>query len=187
MIYLFTCIISFRRKINGRLVDARLPEFDKDIKKPLIQDVHPEDRESALLLWPNPVENGAMITVMWKNIKSPSETDFIAYYCPFDDNPNHYLDIIYIKESLTWKQGYGHYKVQVFNMRSECIFKYYRDTTTSSQLVATSDKLSFVGGAATPLQGHIAMTEQPTEMRVMWNSGEGIVTEFSLMNIFVLD
>ena len=177
--YLFTSIILFRRKINGRLIDARLPEFDKDIRKPLIQDVLPEDRHSAVQLWPNPVKNGGLVTVMWKNIKSPSEKDFIAYYCPFDDSPNHYLDIIHVKESLTWKQGYGHYEVQVFNMRSECIFKYYRGKTSSSQLVATSDKLSFEGGATTPLQGHIAMTEQPTEMRIMWNSGEGIVIEFS--------
>ena len=58
-------------------------------------------------------------------------------------------------------------------MRSDCIFKYYRSTAFNSQLVVSSEKLTFVGGSAAPLQGHIAMTEQPTEMRVLWNSGEG--------------
>ena len=163
----------FRRISNGKVVDRKLPEFDEEIKKPLIQSILPEDAQAKLNLWPNPIGNGELVTVLWQGIKSPTAKDFIAHYCPFDDKPNHYLDFFYVTENLNWEQGYGHHRVQVYNMRSDCIFKYYRSTAFNSQLVVSSEKLTFVGGSAAPLQGHIAMTEQPTEMRVLWNSGEG--------------
>ena len=155
-------------------MDRRLPEFDEEIQKPLKQNILSADAGAKLNVLPNPVKNGGFVTIIWQDIRFPTPKDFIAYYCPFDDDPNHYIDFFHVTESLTWKKGYGHYKVQVYNMRSECIFKYYRRTPSNSQLVVSSQKLAFVGGSAAPLQGHLAMTERPTEMRVMWNSGEGM-------------
>ena len=76
--------------------------------------------------------------------------------------------------SSTWRTGLGNHTVTVFNMRTQCIFRYYRAGASYSQLVTESEKLSFAdGGSFAPLQGHIAMTKRPTEMRVMWVSGEG--------------
>ena len=167
-------VVYLRRVSNGTLLDRRLPEFDEEIQKPLKPNVLSADAEVKLNVLPNPVKNGGFVTIIWRDIRFPTPKDFIAYYCPFDDDTNHYIDFFHVTESLTWKKGYGHYKVQVYNMRSECIFKYYRKTPSNSQLVVSSQKLAFVGGSAAPLQGHLAMTERPTEMRVMWNSGEGM-------------
>ena len=53
-------------------------------------------------------------------------------------------------------------------MRTNCEFRYYEDTYIH---VATSTPLAFKGGIYAPLQGHLAVTGEPTEMRVMWVSG----------------
>ena len=124
---------------------------------------------------PTVVKNAGDVTVIWNGVSNPQEKDFIAFYCPVYDNPTHYLDHFYVSSSSTWKKGYGNHTVVVFNMRSTCIFKYYRAGSSYSQLVAESDELSFSdGGPVAPLQGHISVTTKPTEMRVMWVSGEGM-------------
>ena len=105
---------------------------------------------------------------------NPNAKDFIAYYCPVYDEPSHHLDYITVDHSLTWQKGYGHITVTVYNMRTTCVFKYYRAGHSYSQLAGISNEISFSdGGPAAPLQGHIALTGIPTEMRVMWTSGEG--------------
>jgi len=40
-------------------------------------------------------------------------------------------------------------------------------------LVVRSPILLFKGGSDIPLQGHLALTGDPTEMRIMWVSGTG--------------
>ena len=96
-------------------------------------------------------------------------------YCPKDDNPKHYLDFFNVKEWPTWNQGFGEKIVTVFNMRTDCVFKYFRyKDAESAQLAATSNLLTFSdGGPLAILQIHLALTGNATEMRVMWVSGKG--------------
>ena len=161
---------------DGSLVDRSSPEYDSDLKRPFINHISRTDAASASInLYPTVVKNGGEVTVSWNGVTAPNEKDFIAFYCPFYDNPTHYLDYFYVTESGTWNKGYGNYSVVAFNMRNQCVFKYFRAGSSYSQLVAESEKLSFAdGGPVAPLQGHIAMTKRPSEMRVMWVSGEGI-------------
>ena len=53
-------------------------------------------------------------------------------------------------------------------MRDSCDFKLYRKVNKTYVLSATTNLLNFDnGGPQAPLQGHIAMTTKPTEMRWM--------------------
>ena len=166
---------SFSRRLDkdGTVIDRSKSSYDEDIKTPFITHISRNDAASASInLYPTVVRNGGEVMVNWKGVVTPNEKDFIAFYCPYYDNPSHYLDYFYVTVSGTWKNGTGNHTVTAFNMRSECVFKYYR--AGSSQLVAVSEKLSFAdGGPVAPLQGHIALTKRPSEMRVMWVSGEG--------------
>ena len=113
------------------------------------------------------------MTVLWSNIKNPQPKDIVGYYCPYDDKDTHPLDYLPVTQSETWEQGYGHVFLNLYNLRSVCQFRYY----SNNKLVAMSNAVTFNnGGPMAPLQGHIAMTNDPTQMRVMWNSGEGWCT-----------
>ena len=63
-------------------------------------------------------------------------------------------------------------QVTVFNMRTSCEFRYYQERSIH---VATSNVLEFKGGVYAPLHGHLTLTGDPTQMRVMWVSGTGII------------
>lgn len=125
--------------------------------------------------WPKTVINGEKVTVLWTGVNNPTPKDLITYYCPFYDDINHYLDYFHVSSSLSWHEGFGHHSVKLYNMRTPCVFRLFRAQENSYVLAATSNKVYFAdGGPYAPLQGHIAMTSKPTEMRVMWTSGEGM-------------
>ncbi|XP_057306826.1 uncharacterized protein LOC130645009 isoform X4 [Hydractinia symbiolongicarpus] len=158
---------------NGKLLNRNSDDYDKDIKKPFVNHILASDTTASLKVLQNNIKNGGKVTVLWNNVEKVQPKDFIAFYCPAFDNPNHYLDYFYVTQSPDWNTGNGKHTVKVYNMRSTCVFKYYRAGGTYSQLVAVSQEIYFNdGGFLAPLQGHIAMTTKPTEMRVMWNSGE---------------
>ena len=94
-------VVYLRRVSNGTLLDRRLPEFDEEIQKPLKQNVLSADAEAKLNVLPNPVKNGGFVTIIWRDIRFPTPKDFIAYYCPFDDDTNHYIDFFHVTESVT--------------------------------------------------------------------------------------
>ena len=151
------------------MIDANSPGFQ--LKGDFDSTIRAEYEAVSLKVWPEVIENGGRVTVLWSNIPSPQSTDIVGYYCPFDDKATHPLDYLPVTSSETWKKGYGHIFVKLYNMRAECGFRYY----SNHKLVASSNKVVFNnGGPNAPLQGHIAMTNNPTEMRIMWNSAEGI-------------
>ncbi|KAJ7315654.1 hypothetical protein OS493_038408, partial [Desmophyllum pertusum] len=121
----------------------------------------------TLKVTPSLVENGATVNVSWSGIPRPNKTDFIAFYCPENDQSDHYLDYFYVTESASYASGYGWNQVAVYNMRTSCQFRYYQKSYIH---VATSNLLEFKGGIDVPLQGHIALTGDPSQMRVMWVS-----------------
>lgn len=152
---------------NGSLVDVNNPQNRLHFGKPILEHF---SSGTTLIVTPSYVENGATVNVSWDGIPKASYTDFIALYCPKDEISSEYLDYFYVTESSTYASGYGWYTVAVYNMRTTCEFRYYQESYIH---VATSNELKFKGGIYAPLQGHIALTGDPTQMRVMWVSGTG--------------
>lgn len=158
-----------RVNADGTPVDANTTDFQ--MKGPFNNVIHPKNIDATLKVWPEEVENAGQVTVLWEGIKDPLKGDRIGYYCPFYDKPNHYLDYIDVTKSPTWQQGYGYYTLTLYNMRQPCAFRYYSNNT----LVAISNKVRFTNGDAySPLHVHLATTNNPTEMKVMWVAAKGI-------------
>ena len=100
---------------------------------------------------------------MWSGVTLPSDKDVVVLYCPPDADPDRYLDHVNVSSIATYSKRYGEFDVRLWNMRKECIFKYYR-ICNYTMLVAESNVVTFEGGAEIPLQGHLALTGNPTEM-----------------------
>lgn len=154
---------------NGTIVDARNPA--NKLKFSFSSKPTSLDPDASLKVSPSSqITNGAEVKVMWSGVTSPSSKDVVILYCPPDAKPDHYLDYINVSSIETYSKGYGEFEVRLWNMRKECQFRYYR-IGNYSMLAAESNVVTFEGGAEIPLQGHLALTGDPTEMRVMWVSG----------------
>ncbi|XP_066919291.1 uncharacterized protein, partial [Clytia hemisphaerica] len=166
-----------RKDANGKVIDANKPDVQLN---PIIHTISEEDQDATLKIWPQEIQNGGRVTLLWSNVQSPKSTDRIAFYCPHYDKASHPLDNFPVTDSETWESGFGHVFLTLYNMRTNCGFRYYRDSTT---LVAISNTVKFNnGGPMAPLHGHIAVTNDPTQMRVMWNSAyvSGAVVKYGL-------
>ena len=122
---------------------------------------------------PNVAENGAAVAVTWDHVSGPSLSepyDWVGLYCPSDAEPRAYLDHAFVNESPSFADGWGTLKFVVYNLRTDCEFRYYRNANVTA-LIAVSNKITFAGGKSEPLQGHLALTGDPTQMRVSWTSG----------------
>ena len=154
---------------NGTIVDAKNPANRLKLNfspKPVSLD-----QGAVLKVSPSSdIDNGEEVKVTWSGVTSPSAKDVVILYCPPDAEPDRYLDFMYVSSIATYSKGYGEFEVRLWNLRKECQFGYYRNDNYTL-LVAKSDVLTFKGGAEIPLQGHLALTGDPTEMRVMWVSG----------------
>lgn len=129
-------------------------------------------RAASLLAHPSRVANGGKVTASWTGVSSPSlqsPFDWVGVYCPPHADPHAYLDFGFVNESPTYEQGYGSIAFTLYNVRTDCAFRYYRNDTYT-ELVTVSNNVSFEGGGDAPLQGHLALTGQATEMRVSWTS-----------------
>jgi hypothetical protein len=150
-----------RRHPNGTLVDAK---NRVNFKLPVQENLG----SAELHVEPHLIESGQEVSVFWSGVENASKLDMIALYCPFNDSPDHYLDFINVTVSPQYLKGFGNASVSLVNMRSSCEFRYYKSKTI---LVAVSNEVFFKGGADIPLHGHLALTGDPTQMRVMWVSG----------------
>lgn len=154
---------------NGTTVDAKNPA--NRLKLNFVPKMSALDPGAVLKVSPSSeIQNGQTVSVAWSGVSSPSAKDVVILYCPPDVDPNHYLDFVEVSSIETYAKGYGEFQVVLWNLRKECQFGYYRNDNYTL-LVTKSDVLTFEGGAEVPLQGHIALTGNPTEMRVMWVSG----------------
>ena len=170
---------TYFKRLNpdGSVVDADDPQNRIKFAHPIREHFMPN---ATLKVSPSLVENGAAVNVSWSGVTLPSNLDFIAFYCPENDQPEHYLDYFYVTDSASYASGYGWRMVNVYNMRTKCEFRYYQPTYVH---VATSNLLQFKGGIYVPLQGHIALTGDPSQMRVKWVSGTGKDIFFVYMKI----
>ena len=122
-----------------------------------------------------PKKGGRSVPILLlKGVQNPNAKDFIALYCPETSKENDYLDLFNVDKSPTFSQGYGNHSVQIYNIRTNCEMRYFRSISKDHQeLVTKSNVITFQGGSKMPLQIHLALTGDPTQMRVMWVSGTG--------------
>ena len=163
-----------RKDKNGKLVDAKDKSTWFRINTVRLLVKSNGTLSARVKVKPPMVKDGHNVTVRWNSVQSPSGDDFIALYCPENAKDNDYIDYIKVQDSPTYKQGYGERSVQLFNLRTNCQFRYFKNVSKDRQeLAATSNAVMFEGGPEMPLQIHLALTGDPTEMRVMWVSGTG--------------
>ena len=162
-------IPTFFKRINseGLILDVRDQLNHINFTRPIVKKF---EAAATLKVSRDVVENGAAVIISWSGIPQPDKSDLIAFYCPNDAGASQYLDYFYVTVSADYASGYGWNQVNVYNMRSSCEFRYYQKNYIHA---ATSNLLKFKGGVDAPLQGHIALTGDPTQMRVMWVSGTG--------------
>lgn len=157
---------------HGNILDRLSSEYSRIENKARLNHISRNDAETIKLeTHPRIVENGGNITLSWHGVDDPDTEDYIAYYCPYNDDVSKYIDYFYVGEVPGWQNGGTSCNLTLHNMRSSCAFKYYRNTESRYVLSAISNTIEFHnGGPYAPTQGHISMTNKPTEMRVMWVS-----------------
>jgi len=168
-------LFNSNRKVdtNGQFVNRESREYEGRIPNKFITKIKRGDAESASLkVTPQVVDNGGNVNVVWSGVENPSAEDYVALYCPGNDKPQHYLDYFNVNVDAHFADGTGMHEVRVFNMRSTCLFKYFRHNGDAAQLVAISNTVSFVNGPLAILQVHLALTNDPSQMRVMWVSAK---------------
>jgi len=119
-----------------------------------------------------PILNGTgnFVTVRWNNVGSPfpGNMDFIAAYAP---DPNSYTDVYPSK--YKWivpdASGSGSTRLWLLNQRSAWVLAYFTGGLDNPVMLAKSAPIEF-SNYHIPHQIHLAMTDNPTEMRVHWTS-----------------
>ena len=175
-------VLTYFRRSNseGVILDVRDLRNHINFTHPIVTKFAPA---ATLKVSPELVANGELVNVSWSGIPQSEKSDFIAFYCPDDAEASQYLDYFYVTVSANYASGYGWNQVNVYNMRTSCEFRYYQKNYIH---VATSNLLKFKGGVDAPLQGHIALTGDPTQMRVMWVSGTGRFSEIKIVSTFII-
>ena len=136
------------------------------------------ETKANLTIYPSLIKNNQNVRVAWDGVANPTAKDIIALYCPEYSKDNEYIDYFNADVSPTYAKGYGKHSVQLINFRTNCEMRYFGNFSKEHQeLVATSNIVKFEGGPEQPLQVHLALTGNPSEMRVMWVSGTGILTQ----------
>eukprot|EP00795_Rhopilema_esculentum_P005456 gene5456-632_t len=161
----------FRRQDkDGNLINKDGPDYGREINHPIIEKISSYDlQHSVLTVRPSFLKSGERVTVSWSGIAKPNAKDWIALLCPPNDNIKRHLDHFFVDVTSTWNLGYGSHSVRLYNLRDDCEFRYFRNYGKST-LTARSNKVSFQFGVNAPLQGRLALTGNPAEMRVMWTS-----------------
>lgn len=149
---------------NGDIIDSSLPGYRIVVQaEQIVQDVT-VGSFVELQVTPALIVNGEEVSLSWTS--TASATDWIALFCPVHSNINKYIDYILPKD---FPQNSA--RLQLYNLRTDCQFRYYSNETNRVRLIARSNIIRFKGGNNAPLHGHLALTGNPNEMRVQWTSG----------------
>ena len=158
-----------RKNRNGKIVNA----FEEDTWfKIRTRNAGQSEAGALLKVEPGLVKNSQYVSVAWSGVQNATAKDMIVLYCPENAEDNDYIDYFNADVSSTYMQGNGEYSVQLTNLRTNCEMRYFRYISKEMQeFVTRSNIVIFEGGPEQPLQIHLALTGDPTEMRVMWVSG----------------
>ncbi|TMW64559.1 hypothetical protein Poli38472_011439 [Pythium oligandrum] len=101
----------------------------------------------------------------------PTQKDWIGIYC-IDEHEESLPDRDYMDWRWTEGRSAGCIHVgSLVNMRCAWQFRFFTLSETGEFIkVGESDTVRFRGGPTEPQQVHLALTEQPNSMRVMWTS-----------------
>eukprot|EP01117_Protostelium_nocturnum_P005141 TRINITY_DN1866_c0_g1_i1.p1 TRINITY_DN1866_c0_g1~~TRINITY_DN1866_c0_g1_i1.p1 ORF type:complete len:569 (+),score=151.58 TRINITY_DN1866_c0_g1_i1:237-1943(+) len=127
--------------------------------------------------------SGERVTVALRGVPAPSTGDIIALYSPANADPRTTSPIKYISGdqfgSGYLSSGSADVKFTVINLRSNFRFAFMRgfkdmqdnwDKFNSTVILAYSNVADF-SNKLEPLQGHLALTGKPGQMKVMWGAG----------------
>ena len=157
-----------RRHVDGSFVDrANKNEFNAVLERTYKSLLGAGN--STLLVVPRIISNNEKLTVSWNIDMEPSRRDWIGLFCPKNGDLNDVLDYFEVTVCTTWDTGQGSHTVLMYNLRTDCQFRYY--LFDKNLIAAVSNTLTFHDEE--PLQGHISLTRNPGEMRVTWVSGTG--------------
>ena len=137
-----------------------------------VADSSTKYKGAVLSVMPSLVDNGGTVTLEWKNVPDPSRrSDYIGLFCPSSSPSNRYIDYWPVNDlSKNHPNSNGRANIVLYNVRTDCEFRYFSNNTYI-ELVATSNKVTFVDGAKAPLHAHLAVTGDASEMRVQWTTG----------------
>ena len=120
------------------------------------------------------IENGEAVRLEWRNIPGPSRrknSDWIGLFCPSSSPSNRYIDYWPVSDLMTdYPSSHGEANLVLYNVRTDCEFRYFTNDSYV-EMVAVSNKVTFVDGAEAPLHVHLALTGDASEMRVQWTTG----------------
>eukprot|EP00731_Ephydatia_muelleri_P012121 Em0006g1015a len=126
-------------------------------------------------------KNGEWVTVTWEGVSSPSKKDWIGVYSPPANNayginatknaPIKYQYAYYSSTHMNY--GKGSIQIRLMNMRQSIIFGFFKGGTSSPALQAVSEVVQF-SNPNEPLQGHLALTTDPTQMSLVWVTKDAV-------------
>lgn len=119
------------------------------------------------------VSSGSWFSVTWSGVENPNYDDFVALYVPADANISAVAPVkmqfcaqANADHVLT---GSGVARFWLINYRQDMVFVLMRGGMDTPVAVARSDTVRVLNPNE-PLQGHLARTQDPSEMVVQWTS-----------------
>ena len=172
----------FRRKNeNGNFINVGGEGFHVPFRDQGFVDLQ-EGSGATLTAWPAVVRSGEEVVVSFDSVPNATLDDFIGLFCPSTGtNDTNYIDWMAVSVLTRQKdapKASGEGVMMLRDTREVCDFRYFTPLRAGGGYakVATSNTVVFKKGQ--PLHGHIALTGDITEMRVMWNSNDGVAAPF---------
>jgi hypothetical protein len=140
------------------------------------QDLNKEEGIADVQISASPLvltRSGQNVTVSWSGLPRPNVHDFVAFYSPANRPDLDYIGFKSVTQSIGWQDGSGSLTFTMVNMRSSFNFRLWSCTSAKNcRAIATSNNVTFAS-LNEPQQGHLSLTRDPHEMRVMWVSLNG--------------
>jgi len=135
--------------------------------------VHAPDAGISISVSPNVIEeNDGWVVVSFSGVPQPADTDWIGVYSP--SNVDHTktapikFQFAYVAKTYN-NTGSGSLRFNLINMWADYGFRFFRNGTDYPIYVSASNTVTFKH-TNPPMQGHLALTDDPTQMRVSWAS-----------------
>eukprot|EP00732_Lithocolla_globosa_P001308 Lithocolla_globosa_v1_NODE_625_length_3568_cov_66.349274.p1 type:complete len:594 gc:universal NODE_625_length_3568_cov_66.349274:1884-103(-) len=146
-------------------------EWDPQERLPVHPFVESLDLRASLSASPDVLQHsGDTVRVSWNDISRASDADWVGVYMGADMPDSEYLDYFYVTEAAEWGSGRGTVEWALVNLRTQMQFRYFQYQGNNAYNLITQSNMVTFANANEPLQGHVALTSNPTEMRVEFAS-----------------
>ncbi|KJE91696.1 hypothetical protein CAOG_02793 [Capsaspora owczarzaki ATCC 30864] len=130
-------------------------------------------RSLAFAVTPNTLEAAeGTVTVIWAGLDDPQPDDWIALYTPLPSNLSAIVPVKFKMCTISpthLSSGSGSLTFTLINMRDSNSFVFFRGGLTAPVAVAQTDPVEFESYDI-PMHPHLAITDNPSEMSLMWTS-----------------